>query len=154
MNKELKKAENYLARFLSYRPRTVLEVEKKLKSKGISENIIKEVVEKAKNLGYLNDSKFTEEWIRYRKGKRMGNLKIKEELINMGIDREIIEGTLKENDELSSCIFFLKKKERDFKQNFNEKRKMFNFLRRRGFSVDVIKKAFKELNEEIIEEVV
>jgi regulatory protein len=152
--KEIQKAENYLIKILSYRPRTVLEVERKLKMKGFSEEVIKDVVEKAKNLGYLNDSRFVEEWIRYRKNKKFGNLRIKEELINLGISRETIEENLKEDDDFLTCVSLLKQKAKNLRNNFNQKRKIFNFLKRRGFSTELIKKAFKEINEEIVEEVV
>lgn len=155
MKEELKKAENYLVKILSYRPRTVLEVERKLKKRGFSEEVIEEVIKKAKTLGYLDDLKFAQEWIRYKKNKKIGNLKIKEELLTLGIPREIIEDNLKEEEDFSNCLFLLKKRIKNLKNNFKEKRRLFAFLKRRGFSDEVIKKAFKEINQEIqIEEVV
>ncbi len=50
-------------RYLSYRPRSVYEIEQYLKKKGVDKNIVKQAIAILKERDYLNDQTFTKLYI-------------------------------------------------------------------------------------------
>lgn len=118
------------------------------------------VVHKLKQQKFLNDEEFAKMWIRSRtefkpKGKRL----IRLELQQKGVSKEIIdkafeafEAARAENnegkrDELSLAKEILEKKRKKFEPMERQERfnKAGSLLARRGFDLDVIKKAIEEV---------
>ena len=65
--KEFSEARNKAFNLLSYRERTIKEIEDRLRKKDFSEEIIKAVVDFLLEKDYLNEERFSEMWIRSRK---------------------------------------------------------------------------------------
>ncbi|WDT82211.1 MAG: regulatory protein RecX [Candidatus Manganitrophus sp.] len=66
-------------RLLSYRDRSVKEIETKLAEKGYSEEIIAEVIASLKEANYLDDDRFARQWVRFRTEHRhFGPIRLKE----------------------------------------------------------------------------
>ncbi|MBI5237977.1 MAG: regulatory protein RecX [Deltaproteobacteria bacterium] len=82
-------------RLLSYRQRSVQEVEEKLESKGFSSEEIRTAIDYLSRLGYLDDAKFARVLVESRStDRRWGREKIAAELISKGIDADTVKEAL------------------------------------------------------------
>lgn len=132
---------NIALRFLKFRPRSVFEVEQKLKTKKISEGEIKKVITVLKRNKLLDDGKFAKMWVGDRNLlKPKGSFVLKMELKKLGISDQDIEGTLGGQDEEELAKKALEMKFRD--RNIDYEKKVA-FLMRRGFSQNVVYKTIK-----------
>src|SRR3990167_11216420 len=96
-NDEFERGKQIAYRFLSYRPRSKKDVEKKLKEKNISGENISNIISLLEKNNYLNDRKFTLNWLRYRmENKPLGRRSLEYELREKGVDSEIIKDSLDE----------------------------------------------------------
>lgn len=146
-----KEAKELSLRFLSYRVRSEKEVRDKLKSKGFTKDITEKVIEDLRRVNLLDDYEFASAWIRDRLSNNpRGKALLKQELYKKGIKQEIIERTLKEYfaDEARELALAKKLLGKRIKRYENlepnvAKRRMSDFLLRRGFSYDIIKQALK-----------
>lgn len=127
--------------FLKFRPRSVFEVEKKLKSKKCEEKEIERVVSILKKEKLLDDEKFAKMWVASRNNLRpSGAYVLKMELKHLGIAEEIIGDVLKDQDEEALARKAIEDKVRYRQADFNKKAA---FLQRRGFKTSVIYKVLK-----------
>ena len=158
-NPEYEKLINAALRFVSYRPRSEKELTdflaKKLARWNISGNVlIVKVVNRMRELGYVDDRKFALWWrdqrIDFRpKGKRV----IAIELARKGIRRDIIEDMLLEKgvkqpfNEFEGAQKAIKKKRLIWARlpRIEQKKKTYTFLAQRGFSYETIEKIIDEL---------
>lgn len=115
---------NKALNLLSYRPRSVAE----MRQRGL-EAVIPKLIE----LDLLDDQKFARWWVDQRRTFRpRGNIALKTELLQKGIDREIIASVLLSKDEeLSLAQKLLAKKNLD-------RPRAQRFLLSRGFSSDIV----------------
>jgi regulatory protein len=87
-------------RFLNYRPRTRMEIEKNLREHGVSDETIASVLERLVQLGLVDDAGFAQQWVENRiefrpRGRRL----LTYELRQHGVDEESIEAALSELDD-------------------------------------------------------
>lgn len=151
LEEEKKKALDYCAYFLSFRPRTKKEVETALKRKGYSFDLIQVVCKYMEEQGYLHDEYFVDSYLNDRaKLKPMGRKRLAQELHNKGISKELIERKLQKftfSEELRVAQELLQK-QIEKKGSFEENReKIISFLLRRGFSYVIINKAIEEYEQ-------
>ena len=128
--------------FLKFRPRSVFEVEQKLKTKKISEGEIKKVITVLKRNKLLDDAEFAKMWVRDRNLlKPTGTFLLKLELRKLGLPAGDIENALADQDDesLARKAIEMKYRERDI-----EYEKKANFLMRRGFSTHIIYQVIKK----------
>ena len=92
--------------FLARREHSLYELEHKLRRKFLvaDTSLIREVLTHLEEENLLSDTRFTESYIRYKKERGFGYLKIREDLIAKGIDHKIIEGKLLVDDEWLAII--------------------------------------------------
>jgi len=113
-----------------------------------SENATEKVIERLYERGYLNDEKFAESFVDARANLRnFSKRKIEIELIKKGIEKEIREQILRENenfDESESLKNMVAKKWNRYEND----QKLIAYLARQGFNFDDIKNAIKEFREE------
>jgi len=143
--KELAKAKNTAYRILTYRPRSIKELETKLREKEYSDCIIAAVIDHCTRLGYLDDARFAMQWaasrVRYRS---LGKRRIEQELKLKGIDRLVIQQALQEaipeQDERDAARNAAEKKLRTMTSIDPQarKRRLAGFLERKGFTPDII----------------
>jgi len=127
--------------FLKFRPRSVFEVEQKLKSKRVKEREINKVISVLKKNKLLDDQEFAKMWVRDRNLlKPTGKYLLKLELRKLGIKDEIIEEVLmaQTDEPLAKRALEMKYREREI-----DYQKKAAFLQRRGFSTGVIYKILK-----------
>ena len=150
----VKKAKNHALRYLSYRDRSKLEVTQYLEKKEHSHSVIQQALDALIKLGYVNDQRFALEWGRYKINKqKLGKSRLYVELLNKGIDKEILENTMavlyEDNPEAELAIECTRKKLKSLKGVEEEKKKqrLIQYLKRRGFSADIIYQSLKNVSE-------
>ena len=148
--------------FLKFRPRTVVEMRRYLYKKIIkthwsrpdTEKVIDHLVE----VELLDDKKFVGMFIEDRKNlKPKGRFVLKQELIKHGIDKKLIDDYFEKNsiNEESLAEKALLRRWLRFKNLAPEKRfqKASQFLLRRGFEYETVKKTIKKITSEFIHNV-
>lgn len=154
-SKRYKKALSYAYRLLSYRPRSKKELIFRLIRKKYKKKVVKEVIQFLEKIEYVDDKKFAKYWIRNRlTAKPCGVSLLYYELKEKGVSKNIIHTTIeelcKDYDEEEVAVELAKKRKEKIrdKDEIKCKRKVLNFLRRRGFSYsniyDAIEKVFNK----------
>ncbi len=150
----LKRAKNHALRYLSYRDRSKLEVTQYLEKKEHSHPVIQQALDVLIELNYVNDQRFALEWGRYKINKqKLGKSRLYVELLNKGIDTEILESTLgilyEDTPEAELATQCARKKMNSLKgvEEEKKKRRLIQHLKRRGFSADIIYQSLKNASE-------
>jgi len=82
-------------RLLSYRPRSIREIKKRLTKTNADTNTINRVINNLIEQNLLNDQEFARWWVDQRvKFRPRGNYALTQELAQKGLDREIIDSVL------------------------------------------------------------
>jgi len=149
------RGKEYLLRLLSRRIYSRYEISKKLNSKEYPENIISNLIFWLESNNYINDELFASMWAQFRlQNKPIGRYKLNQELRIKGINQEIIQKvidkTYNEIDEITLARNLIEKKFESAKiKNIKiDPKKIYNLLLRRGFSGEVSKNIYNELNNE------
>lgn len=135
-----KEVRNYL-RNLSFK--------RKIKDKGeLSSLAIDSVINKLNRKGMLNDMEFARSWVESR-SKKYGPQRIKQELYEKGINKEIIEGLLRGGDEneVQTATWILEKKLNSW-SNLDiskQKQKSYEFLLRRGYQYETVREVIEKI---------
>ena len=152
---QFEKATQKALHFISYRPRSILEVRKKLKAKEIPYTIIEKVIEKLENNSLLSDEVFAKEWINDRNDFHpRSRLALRMELKVKGIPEEIIESSLENLDEDNLAYKAAKKYSNRLKKLELPlfRKKLSSFLARKGFAYSIIYPVVDKIWTEIQEE--
>ncbi|MBO4234977.1 MAG: regulatory protein RecX [Firmicutes bacterium] len=88
--KELNISED-AAKRLSYRSRTSHELALYLEDKGFDSELIKSTIEEFKDIGYLDDERFSRDYFRYAAAKGWAKSRAKRELKRKGVSDDVIE---------------------------------------------------------------
>lgn len=138
---EFDKAKTKILKYIMYKKRTEKEVRQKFSS-SIDEILLDEVIENLKDLGYIDDLKYTERAI--NEFVAINTLSIKEieyKLYSKGVSSNIIDqyieshiDTLKEYEQECAQKLYYKK------QTTMERDDIINFLRKKGYTSETIKK--------------
>jgi regulatory protein len=142
-----------MLRFASLRPRSEKEYNSWLRKHKVHKSLHNELFNRLKRLDFVNDKRFAAWWIEQRQQFRPKSKRIlNQELRVKGINKEIIDEVLKEEeiDEISAAKRVLTKKKYMWKkyQGFEKRVKMSNFLARKGYSWDTIRKVVGEFDQE------
>lgn len=130
--------------YLSYRPRSEMELRQYLRDKEFSEQAIEEAVARLTRAGLIDDDEFARYWIENRarfrpRGKRM----LRYELGQKGISSQIIEEALEEYDEGAAVAHEAREQARRLQHLPPDqfRRRLIGRLARRGFPYDLIQEA-------------
>lgn len=135
-------------RFIGFKMRTEKEVRDKLKEEEYSDDIIERVISSMIKYKYIDDEAYAQMYANdCRSIKKWGPQRIKIELYKRGVNTSAIENALQnlnieDTDEIIKNL--LEKRIKDTPIDLKEKQKHFNFLLRRGFNSDDIKRALEE----------
>lgn len=130
--KNKKSPQEFAFHFLSFRSRSEKEMRDYLKKKEVLE--IDETIGKLKELDFINDNKFVQEFIDSRsKNKPKGKKALMIELARKGIKVDNLDIN---EDELAKKALLKKK-------TFKDRNQLQRFLYSRGFSSSVIERAVK-----------
>lgn len=147
----LKKARSRALRFLTYRARTVKELETYLQQKEFAAGIVTSVIAEMKNYGYIDDYKFARDYINYRKSRGYGKKRIQYELKLKGVERDCVEELITDSfdseDELNTIRDMLRK--RLPADGVIDRRwvvRQAGYLARRGFHENLIMTVLREFD--------
>lgn len=153
MNKKKTEAFDYCLKLLALRDRSEKEITDKLALKKYTPDEIQVALEKLKLYNYINDEKFAEQFVRFRLGSGKSINYIKKELFRKGIDRQIIEETVRrlkpsaEEESKTAFSLALKKFNKKLSPEKNASR-ISGFLARRGYDWDVISAVIKKIEDD------
>jgi len=151
-NRERALQQAYL--FLSYRARSEDEIRQNLRKHEYPEAVIEETLERLQQDGFANDKQFARAWVENRNTFRpRGRRALAMELRQKGIDDETIQSTLEGLDEETLAYEAgLKKASRLGALEWSDfRKKLGDFLSRRGFSYSVTASTVKRLWDEMHE---
>ena len=145
---EYQKIYNKLLRFATLRPRSTQEIKNWFKKHKVNERLHKKMFNGLTRLDLLDDKKFAQWWVEQRQNFRPKAKRIlSQELWIKGISRNIIEDVLAEFeiDEAKIAKNILMKKEYKWNKlpKLEKRKKMGEFLARKGFGWDVIREVVK-----------
>ncbi len=141
--------------YLAYRPRTEHEVRQKLLRSDYAEDVVESVIARLHELRYLDDATYAHDYVRSRFASRgYGPRRLQTELRRRGVRPALIEAALDEfigaDDALDAARTHAAKrwprlaKEED---PFKRRKKLTDFLLRRGFGYDTVRRVVEELEE-------
>ena len=127
-------------KYIMYKKRTEKEVRQKFSS-SVDENLLDEVIENLKELGYINDLRYVERAV--NEFVAINTLSIREieyKLYSKGVNNAIIEQYIQSNiEELKEYEQQCAQKIYYKKQPTMEKEDIINFLRKKGYTSEAIR---------------
>ncbi|AHV97788.1 regulatory protein RecX [Paenibacillus sabinae] len=140
-------------RYLERKPRTRMEMARRLRQKEIGEELIDEVLERLRRERLIDDSQYAKQWAEQRvTGHRKGKLWVRHELRGKGIDKSVIAEALDGisiDQERQSALELGRKKWNAVKGEPSDKRRKTGaFLMRRGFSGGIVRSVLNTLRED------
>lgn len=139
-------------KFLNYRERSEAEVRQYLTGRDVHAVVIDEVIARLQSSSLVDDRRFAINWVENRiEFRPRGRRALAHELQQKGISRDIIQEILdKCNDEVLAYRAALKHSKKLENLKWAEfRKKMFNFLARRGFSYEITAPIVARIWEEI-----
>ncbi|MCR6110019.1 recombination regulator RecX [Bacillus sp. A301a_S52] len=147
---DLDKMMQKVLNFLSYRMRSELEVSTYLKDHEVSDDQIGEIMDRLRELQFINDRLFAEAFVRTKRdtGKK-GPLIIQQELYQKGISQALIDDVMTQYSaelQLQHAITMIEKKQSSYKNEGLKKKqqKLIQFIIQRGYSQSIAVEALKE----------
>lgn len=131
---------------LARREHSEAELRRKLYRKGHAASDIESVILALSQEKLLSNSRFTECYIRHRREKGYGPLRIHAELITRGIPEDMIEHPLNITDNAwfdQAEKAWQKRFKNRLPRDLQERAKQMRFLRYRGFTADHINKIYQ-----------
>ncbi len=152
---ERNRAFNQAVRFLSYRPRSRVEVERYLRGKAIAEEVVAHVVARLEQAKYLDDEAFALFWVENREQfKPRSQRALRYELRQKGVSDEVINQALSELDDETAAWHAIEGRLSRWANLPGDefRQKAAGYLSRRGFDYSTISltitKACRILNVE------
>lgn len=158
---EHEKAMQSALRYLSLRNRSEYEVLKKLSEKGFSQEAIEEVLDKLKSRDYLGDFTFAKEWVENRvttkpRGRKLLIYELKQKRVGEDEIQNAMEGLPEEEELALAAVKKISGRIMNLDKN-KFRKKVSDYLFRRGFNFDVISRTsdylWKENEQKKLEEI-
>jgi len=138
-------------RWLEYRDRSTAEIQRNLQQRGVTEEVIVEVLARLQRSGLIDDNRFARLWVENRNEFRpRGKRALTYELRGKGLDQTAVEGVLADFDDRAAAYSAAHRQARKLKDLpwLDFRRKMFGHLARRGFDYETSKQAITRVWEE------
>ncbi len=150
---------SYLMKLLARRDHARKELLTKAKKKDYPEEVVQNILDELQEKGYINEESFAEKFTADKFNlNQWGPSKIKAHLYKKGVSKHIIEKSISnyfEDLELKETYknLVLKRKRRFLKEEnlLKRKKKIFDYLNRKGFKPDSIFKHMDELMDMVSE---
>ena len=152
------KAYDKAVRYLSYRPRSTAEVRRTLEEAEFAPEAIEATLARLTGQGYLDDAAFAAYWVDNRQRFRpKGEQALRQELRRAGVDKETIDESLDGLDSSEAAYAAAQPRANRLSalaagDPTAFKRKLGEFLLRRGFTYDVVRDVVARLLREMQEE--
>jgi len=148
----LQRAYDRALRFLSYRPRSEDEIRRYLQRKGEPEDRVEAVLARLGASGWLDDEAFARFWVENRQAFRpRGRRALRYELRQKGVSDAIIEDALADVDSEAKAVELALQRAHRWKDLEYKvfRRRMLDYLIRRGFDYDEAADAMRQAWEEV-----
>jgi regulatory protein len=149
---DLETAHERALHFLSFRPRSESELRRYLEGKGTSPEHVEEVLARLARVGLVDDAAFARFWVENRGTFRpRGSRALRYELRQKGLSTEAIDEALAEHDDEALALEAARGHVRKLRglPELEFRRRMYEFLARRGFNYDVISEVVEPLWREL-----
>ena len=128
-------------RLLSYRPRSEAELRQRLSRRGTPSPLVDATVKRLREMGLLDDAAFARAWVESRdraspRGRRLLLQELRAKGVEVNISREPVEGVDESDAALRAAVRRATSLRRLPYEEF--RRRLGDFLRRRGFDYEVI----------------
>ncbi len=151
---ERKRAKDRALRFLSYRDRSEKEIRTKLQQVGYEAGIIDWVIGELKRLKFLDDQRFAQSYAQTQMITRpVGEFFLRRELKHKGLEEPLIEQTIhqvyQEKDQSAVALELAAQRKKRY-GNLDEikaKKRVSDFLLRRGFDWEVVAEVMERWEE-------
>ena len=144
---------NYALWLLGRRQYTEFQITKKITDKFKPDpELVKKIIDRLKELRYLDDADFVKSWLNYRtQSSPRGRFKLQYELKQKGIGKDLLQKVIQDTefDETMACKDAARRKLKLLKKSLTRQQrqqKLGLFLTARGFAWDTIKQALAELD--------
>ncbi|HPU62879.1 MAG TPA: RecX family transcriptional regulator [Mobilitalea sp.] len=144
-----KRAKHKALNILKYSDKTEKEIYFRLKDEYHNDDIIERTIEYLKNYNYINDERYALNYIRSRKDKE-SKIAIESKLLSKGINKKVLEKIIAKEYEISDedndpeilaiKKIIAKKCENTTSLSCEEKMRLINMLKRKGFNSEKINK--------------
>lgn len=144
---EFDKLKTKVLKYILFKKRTENEVRQKFKSD--EGELLNDVIDELKDLGYIDDKKYIERAV--KEFMNLRNLSIKEleyKLISKGIKKDLIDNYIYDNREM--LLEYEMKSARNIiikRINSQEKEDVLNYLRKKRYMEDSLKLVMQEIEE-------
>lgn len=143
---EFDKAKTKVMNYIMYKKRTEYEVRNKF-FKTLEENLLNDIIEYVKEAGYLSDTEYINKAIlEFKALNNLSRKEVKYKLYSKGIENSLIEDYFSENAE--EMYEYELKSARNIvikKQSTMEKEEIENYLRKKGYTSEIINEVVNEL---------
>lgn len=126
---------------LSRRDHSHKELFEKLRLRSFEADEIIQALDRLQSENLLNDERFCESYIHYRAKKGFGPIRIRNELVEKGVDSELIQHGLATYESRWSELMQQQRLKRfgaDIPDDYKEKMKQARFLQNKGFSPESV----------------
>jgi len=139
---------NTAIHYLGYRPRSEFEVKERLQRHGFSDNTIEAVIAKLREQGLIDDMAFTQFWKENRdsfspRSRWLTRLELRQKGVTDDIINQIIETIDDYDSAYRAALSRARRLSRSDYQDF--RRRLSEFLKRRGFDYGVINHTIRRL---------
>jgi regulatory protein len=134
-------AKSIAVRLLARREHSTLEIRNKLRQRDLDIDEIEQAIAELEQGGWLSDERFAEAYIRMRRQKGYGPIRIAMELNERGVSQALIEALLDaDSDNWLQSVKqqYLKKYGGKPVRDYSDKAKRMRFLQYRGFATEMI----------------
>jgi regulatory protein len=141
---------DHAVRLLEAQPKTRKQLVRRLKLHGFEASLIEEALDRLERAGILNDQEFARIWITSRRQYRpRGDYVLKQELIKKGVEIEVIEAAFEicepaDQQQMVRDLVEKKWKALAYLSPAERKKRILNFLSRRGFRYDVAQEVLRD----------
>ncbi len=142
-------------RLLSYRPRSEAELRQRLARRGTPPALVDGVIERLRELGLVDDAAFAQAWVDSRdRASPRGRRLLRQELLAKGVDSDTSRELLENVDEPDAALRAASRRATSLRDlSYDEfRRRLGDFLRRRGFDYDTVRRTVERLWRELAEE--
>lgn len=146
------KAYHHALFYLGFRSRSGAEIERYLRDKKYTPEVIDETVTRLQQEGYIDDSAFAQMWVENRERLNPKSARaLRYELKQKGVGNQAIDAALSELDEPELARRALEKKVRQWTglEEMQFRKKAMGFLSRRGFGYGVIREVVDQAWESV-----
>ena len=143
---EFDKLKTKVLKYILFKKRTEQEVRQKFKEDSV--DLLDDVIEELKELGYINDEFYIQKAVNeFRNLKNMSIKEIEYKLMTKGLKKDIINNYIYNNkEELLEYEIDSAKKIFIKKQNLLETEEIINYLKKKGYLQETIEIAQEDIN--------